>query len=72
MATISNLTENLATIGAKFGVEGIDLTEVGAMDTIHKAEGKLSNTYAYLVGAGILPSDYLSAKNKESTASVEQ
>jgi len=72
MNTVSKLTETLATIGAKFGVEGIDLTEVGAMDTIHKAEGKLANTYAFMVASDILPTDYLSAKNKESTASVEQ
>ena len=72
MATISNLTENLATIGARFGVEGIDLTEVGAMHTVHKTEGKLVNTYAFMVASGILPSDYLSFKNRESTASEEQ
>jgi len=72
MATISNLTENLATIGARFGVEGIDLTEVGAMHIVHKTEGKLVNTYAFMVASGILPSDYLSFKNRESTASEEQ
>jgi hypothetical protein len=72
MNTVTKLTETLATLGAKFGVEGIALTEVGAMDTIHKAEGKLANTYAFMVASDILPTDYLSAKNKESTASVEQ
>ena len=72
MTTVSKMTETLATLGAKFGVKGIDLVEVGAMDTIHKAEGKLANTYAFMVASDILPTDYLSAKNKESTASVEQ
>ena len=72
MTTISKMTETLATIGIKFNVEGIDIVEVGAMDIVRKAEGKLAHTYAYLVAAGILPSDYLSAKNKDSTASVEQ
>ena len=72
MNTVTKIAETFANAGAKLNVEGITNIEAGAMDTIHKAEGKLSNTYAYLVGAGILPSDYLSAKNKESTASVEQ
>ena len=42
------------------------------MQVIKRAEGQLSSTYALMVANGILPSDYLSAKNKESTASVEQ
>lgn len=72
MTTISKMTENLAAMGNKFGIDGIDLTEVGAMQLVHKTEGKLSGTYAYMIATGILPSDYLSFKNKESTATEVQ
>ena len=70
--TVSELLTTYATIGAKHAIEGLDVTEVGAMDTIHKAQGKLDTTYAFMVSNGILPTDYLSHKNKESTASKEQ
>ncbi len=70
--TVSEILAKYATIGAKHAIEGLDVTEVGAMDIIHTAQGKLDTTYTFMVSNGILPTDYLSAKNKESTASVEQ
>jgi|TARA_R110000803_G_scaffold6597_4_gene21388 hypothetical protein len=72
MTTISKVTEQLATIGAKFNVEGIDLVEVGAMHTVNANEKKLVNTYAFMVASDILPSDYLSHSNRESTATKAQ
>ena len=73
--TISKTIETLSTAGAKVldtMTADLGCFEVGAMQVIKRAEGQLSSTYALMVANGILPSDYLSAKNKESTASVEQ
>ena len=75
MATLSKTIETLSTAGAKVldtMTADLGCFEVGAMQVIKRAEGQLSSTYALMVANGILPSDYLSAKNKESTASVEQ
>ena len=75
MNTVSKTIETLSTAGAKVldtMTADLGCFEVGAMQVIKRAEGQLSSTYALMVANGILPSDYLSAKNKESTASVGQ
>ena len=75
MAYITKTIDALATAGAKIidTMSGdLGCFEVGAMQAINKAEGTLTSTYALMIGNGILPSDYLSHKNKESTASVDQ
>jgi len=70
--TISKIVKDLENTGAKLGVETISALEAGGMKAAHAAEGKLAATYAAMYAAGILPSDYLSHKNRESTASAEQ
>ena len=75
MTTISKMTETLSNSGAKVldtMAGDLGCFEVGAIKSVIKGEDVLTSTYALMVGSGILPSDYLSAKNKESTASVEQ
>ena len=68
--TISKIIKDLETTGAKLGVETISALEAGGMKAAHAAEGKLAATYAAMYAAGILPTDYLSHKNRESTASA--
>tara|TARA_B100000795_G_C22768816_1_gene426924 strand:+ start:821 stop:1414 length:594 start_codon:yes stop_codon:yes gene_type:complete len=77
MNTVSKTIETLSNAGSKMVCamtmdSDLGCFEVGAMQVIKRAEGQLTSTYALMVANGILPSDYLSAKNKESTASVEQ
>ena len=73
MTTISKAIETLSNAGAKIAdTVAIGSFEIGAMQVIKRAEGQLTSTYALMVASDILPTDYLSAKNKESTASVEQ
>ena len=73
MATITKTIETLSNAGAKIAdTVAIGSFEIGAMQVIKRAEGQLTSTYALMVASGILPSDYLSFKNRESTASEEQ
>ena len=75
MNTVSKMTETLSNSGAKvLSTMTFDLGcfEVGAIKSVIKGEDVLTSTYALMVGQGILPSDYLTFKNKESTASQEQ
>ena len=69
--TISKLVNELTSTGAKMGVENISALEAGGMKAAHSAEGKLAATYAAMYASGIRPTDYLSHKNRESTATAE-
>ena len=75
MTTISKMTETLSNSGAKVldtMAGDLGCFEVGAIKSVIKGEDVLTSTYALMVGSGILPSDYLTFKNKESTASQAQ
>jgi hypothetical protein len=75
MNTVSKMTETLSNSGAKVldtMAGDLGCFEVGAIKSVIKGEDVLTSTYALMVGSGILPSDYLTFKNKESTASQAQ
>ena len=73
MNTMTKTIETLSNAGAKIAdTVAIGSFEIGAMQVIKRAEGQLTSTYALMVASDILPTDYLSHKNKESTASQEQ
>ena len=75
MNTVSKIEIALSNSGAKvLSTMTFDLGcfEVGAIKSVIKGEDVLTSTYALMVATGILPSDYLTFKNKESTASQEQ
>ena len=75
MNTVSKTIETLSNAGAKVldtMVGDLGCFEVGAIKSVIKGEDVLTSTYALMVANGLLPSDYLSHKNKESTASKEQ
>ena len=72
MTTVNDMKTMFTETGATYNVEGIPAFEVGAMQAAKSGTEALVSTYALMVGAGILPSDYLSFKNRESTASKEQ
>jgi len=75
MTTVSKEIAKLADSGAKvlMGMESdLGCFEVGAVKSVIHGSDQLTSTYALMVGEGILPTDYLSHKNKESTASKEQ
>ena len=72
MTTVNDMKTMFTETGETYNVEGIPAFEVGAMQAAKSGTEALVSTYALMVGAGILPSDYLSFKNRESTASKEQ
>ena len=72
MTTITKTKQTLETLGNKLDANGITTLEAGAMQTIHKTSGTMTATYQVMYSSGILPTDYISHKNKESTASAEQ
>ena len=72
MTTVTDMKTMFTETGATYNVEGIGAFEVGAMQSAKAGTEALVSTYALMVGANILPSDYLSFKNRESTASEAQ
>jgi len=72
MTTVNDMKAMFTETGATYNVEGIGAFEVGAMQSAKAGTEALVSTYALMVGANILPSDYLSFKNRESTASEAQ
>tara|TARA_R110001583_G_C5464986_1_gene392296 strand:- start:22 stop:609 length:588 start_codon:yes stop_codon:yes gene_type:complete len=75
MTTVSKEIAKLADSGAKvlMGMESdLGCFEVGAVKSVIHGSDQLTSTYALMIGEGLLPTDYLSHKNKESTASKEQ
>ena len=72
MNTVNDMKTMFTETGAKFNVEGIGAFEVGAMQSAKAGTEALVSTYALMVASDILPTDYLSFKNRESTASEAQ
>ena len=72
MTTVNDMKTMFTATGETYNVEGIPAFEVGAMQSAKAGTEALVSTYALMVGSGILPSDYLSHKNRESTASKVQ
>lgn len=66
------LNERLVNAGKKLGVKSLMPIEAGGIEAARKAEDVLVSIYAAMWAADVRPSDYLSFKNKESTASKEQ
>ena len=72
MTTVNDMTAMFTQTGATYNVEGIDAFEVGAVQSIKAGTEALVSTYALMIASDILPTDYLSFKNRESTASEAQ
>tara|TARA_R110002110_G_C13187306_1_gene694167 strand:- start:13 stop:690 length:678 start_codon:yes stop_codon:yes gene_type:complete len=70
--TLATFTKSLATAGEKLGVTSLTTIEAGGIGKAYEFGSKLENIYAAMWAADVRPSDYLSYKNKESTASKEQ
>lgn len=66
------LNERLINAGNKLGVQSLTPIEAGGIQASRAAEDALVSIYAEMYKAGVRPTDYLSHKNKESTATEEE
>ena len=66
------LNERLINAGNKLGVQSLLPIEAGGIQASRAAEDVLVSIYAEMYKAGVRPTDYLSHKNKESTATEEE
>ena len=70
--TIKEIKADLNKIGKTYKPDGITTLEAGSMKKIDDTSGTMSATYQVMYSSGIMPTCYLSYKNKESTANEAQ
>ena len=70
--TMKEMKATLNKLGKAYKPDGITTLEAGAMQEIGKASEAMTLTYQVMYADGIRPTDYITHKNKASTASAEQ
>ena len=70
--TMKEMKATLNKLGKAYKPDGITTLEAGAMQEIGRASEAMTLTYQVMYAAGIRPTDYITYKNKASTASEEQ